>query len=59
MYILFYFFKLINFIFIYLCLGWVFIAVRGLSLVAVSGGYSSLRCTGFIVVASFVTEHGL
>ena len=26
---------------------WVFIAVRGLSLVAVSGGYSSLQCAGF------------
>ena len=26
---------------------WVFVAVRGLSLVAVSGGYSSLWCTGF------------
>ena len=28
-------------------LHWVFIAVRGLSLVAASGGYSSLQCTGF------------
>ena len=26
---------------------WVFAAVRGLSLVAVSGDYSSLRCAGF------------
>ena len=26
---------------------WVFLAMRGLSLVAVSRGYSSLRCTGF------------
>ena len=37
--------------FIYLCiyfwLRWVFVAARGLSLVAVSGGYSSLRCAGF------------
>ena len=33
------------FFFFWLC--WVFIAVRGLSLVAASGGYSSLRCTGF------------
>ena len=31
----------------YFWLRWVFIAVRGLSLVAASGGYSSLRCTGF------------
>ena len=28
-------------------LHWVFIAARGLSLVATSGGYSSLRCSGF------------
>ena len=38
------------FSFIYLFiywLRWVFLAVRGLSLVAASGGYSSLRCAGF------------
>ena len=40
-FILFYFLK-----FIYFWLCWVF-AVCGLSLVAVSGGYSSLWCTGF------------
>ena len=28
-------------------LGWAFVAVRGLSLVAVCGGYSWLRCAGF------------
>ena len=28
-------------------LHWVFVAARGLSLVAASGGYSSLRCVGF------------
>ena len=33
--------------FIYFWLRWVFVAARGLSLVAVSGGYSSLRCAGF------------
>ena len=32
--------------FIYFWLHWVFAAVHGLSLVAVSGGYSSLRCAG-------------
>ena len=32
---------------IYLWLRWVFIAARGLSLVVVSRGYSSLQCTGF------------
>ena len=35
-----FFFKLIN----YFWLHWVFIAVHGLSLVVVSGGYSSLWC---------------
>ena len=35
-----------NFLFIYFWLCWVFVAARGLSLVAVSGGYSSLRCVG-------------
>ena len=34
-------------LFIYFWLHWVFVAVRRLSLVAASGGYSSLRCAGF------------
>ena len=34
------------YLFIFGCV-WVFVAARGLSLVAVSRGYSSLRCTGF------------
>ena len=34
-------------LFIYFWLHWVFVAARGLSLVVVSRGYSSLRCTGF------------
>ena len=33
-------------LFIYLCLCWVFVSVRGLSLVAASGGHSSPRCAG-------------
>ena len=37
------FFKLI----IYFWLHWVFVAAHGLSLVAASGGFSSLRCAGF------------
>ena len=37
------FFFLIN-LFIYFWLHWVFVAARGLSLVAASGGYFSLRC---------------
>ena len=34
------------YLFIYLCLCWGFISVRGLSLVAASGGHSSSRCAG-------------
>ena len=33
-------------LFIYLWLCWVFVSVRGLSLVVASGGHSSSRCTG-------------
>ena len=35
------------FFFFFFWLHWVFIAAHGLSLVAASGGYSSLRCAGF------------
>ena len=44
-------FCFLNFLFIsfYFWLCWVFIAVRGLSLVVVSGGYSLLLCTGFLL----------
>ena len=35
------------YLFIYFWLSWVFVAVHGLSLVAVSGGYSLLRCAVF------------
>ena len=41
------FLNLFIFYFIYFWLCWVFVAVRGLFLVAVSGGYSSLQCVGF------------
>ena len=34
------------FFFFYFCLCWVFVSVRGLSLVAASGGHSSSRCAG-------------
>ena len=37
---------LIYLFFIYLWLCWVFVSVQGLSLVAASGGHSSLRCAG-------------
>ena len=43
---LFFFFKIFKFLFIYLWLCWVFVSVRGLSLVAASGGHSSSRCAG-------------
>ena len=46
---IFLFFKLwvyFIYLFIYLWLCWVFVSVRGLSLVAASGGHSSSRCAG-------------
>ena len=44
----FFFFSFLNFyLFIYLFMVcWVFVSVRGLSLVVASGGHSSLRCAG-------------
>ena len=42
----FFFFFLSICLFIYLWLCWVFVSVRGLSLVAASGGHSSSRCVG-------------
>ena len=44
LYILHIFKKLINLFYFWLC--WVFVSVRGLSLVAASGGHSSSRCAG-------------
>ena len=43
----------------FFCLRWVFVAVHGLSLVAASGGYSSLWCAGFSSWWLLVAEHGL
>ena len=41
------FFKIfLKYLFIYLWLCWVFVSVRGLSLVAASGGHASSRCAG-------------
>ena len=62
---LFYLFVFKFYLFIYFWLHWVFVAARGLSLVAASGGYSSLRLLFIavrgllIAVASLVVEHGL
>ena len=43
---LFFVFYLFIYLFIYFWLCWVFVSVRGLSLVAASGGHSSSRCVG-------------
>ena len=40
------FLKIFIYLFIYLWLCWVFVSVRGLSLVVASGGHSSSRCAG-------------
>ena len=40
------FYSLFIYLFIYLLLCWVFVSVRGLSLVAASGGHSTSRCMG-------------
>ena len=68
----FFFFLIYFYLFIYFWLCWVFIAARGLSLVAASGGYSSLWWAGFSLrwllllwstgsrhAASVVVTHGL
>ena len=44
--IIFFFKHFFLILFIYLWLCWVFVSVRGLSLVAASGGHSSSRCAG-------------
>ena len=52
-------FFFLSYLFIYFWLHWVFVGARGLSVVAVSGGYSSFVVRGLlIVVASVVAEHG-
>ena len=50
------FFKI--YVFIYFWLHWVFVAAHELSLVAVSGGYTSLWCTDSRLVGSVVVAHG-
>ena len=48
------------YLFIYIGLCWVFVAVRGLSLVVVSRGlFFDVVCGLLIAVASLVAEHGL
>ena len=50
----FFFFNFWVYLFIYLWLCWVFVSVRGLSLVAVSGGHSSSRCAGLSLSRSLL-----
>ena len=58
-FILLFFFKFI-YLFIYLWLCWVFIAVRGLSLVGTSGGLLFIAARRRLIeVASLVVEHAL
>ena len=58
--IFFFFLNFILFIFFYFWLCWVFVSVRGLSLVAASGGHSSSRCAGLSLLRPlFVVEHKL
>ena len=52
-------FKKIFYLFIYFWLCWVFVSVRGLSLVAASGDHSSLQCTGLSLSWPLVAEHRL
>ena len=65
MFLLHIFLKKIIYLFIYFCPCWVFVSVRGLSLVAASGGHSSSRCAGLslsrplTIAASLVAEHRL
>ena len=55
-----YFFFFNNFIYLYFWLCWVFVAVLGFSLVAVSGGYSLVAMHGdLMVAASPLAEHRL
>ena len=46
-FLFFFFLNRVTDLFIYFWLRWVFVAARGLSLVAASESYSSLRCVGF------------
>ena len=47
-------FRSFIYLFIYLWLCWVFVSVRGLSLVVASGGHSSSRCAGLSLSRPFL-----
>ena len=53
------FIYLFIYLFIYFWLCWIFVSVRGLSLVAASGGHSSSRCAGLSLSRPLVAEHRL
>ena len=56
----FFFLEIYLFCLFYLWLRWIFVAVRRLSLVAVSGGLLFIAaCVLLIAVASLVAKHGL
>ena len=56
----FFFFNLfIIYLLFYFWLCWVFVSVRGLSLVVASGGHSSLRCAGLSPSRPLIVEHRL
>ena len=51
---------LVNVLFIYFLLHWIFVAVHDISLVAVSGGYSLIALYRLLIaVVSLVVEHRL
>ena len=55
-----FYYLFLKLLFIYLWLHWVFVAKPGLSLLVASEGYTPVAaCGSLIVVASFVSEHGL
>ena len=54
-----FFFLIFIYLFIYFWLCWVFVSVRGLSLVAASGGHSSSQCAGLSLSRPLVAEHRL
>ena len=51
-----FFFSFFFLIFIYLWLCWVFVSVRGLSLVVASGGHSSSRCAGLSLLRPLLLQ---
>ena len=56
----FFFFNLFIYLLLFFWLCWVFVSVRGLSLVAAIGGHSSSRWRGpLTITASLVAEHRL